>query len=73
MFGPLTASSSSPPWPCTTHALVTLREANAPTIASIMFGIATPTNMFEIGAGFAIGPSKLNTVGIPISRRDGPV
>ena len=72
VFGPLTASSSSPPWPCTTHALVTPRDCSAAAILSMTAGNATPTSMFDTGAGFAMGPSRLNTVGMPISRRDGP-
>ncbi|ORV94700.1 hypothetical protein AWC13_22085 [Mycobacterium kubicae] len=61
-------SSSSPSSPCTTSTL-DRRAANTPAITSARLAKAQPINPARGRAGLVSGPSKLNTVGTPISRR----
>ncbi|KWX21088.1 hypothetical protein AFM11_27330 [Mycolicibacterium wolinskyi] len=61
-------SSSRPSSPCTTSALEP-RVANTPAITSARSAHAQPINPARGVAGLVSGPSRLNTVGTPISRR----
>ncbi|KZS63495.1 hypothetical protein A4G27_02660 [Mycobacterium kansasii] len=61
-------NSSSPSSPCTTSTL-DRRVANTPAITSARSANAQPINPARGRAGFVSGPSRLNTVGTPISRR----
>ena len=45
---------------------------NVSTMRSAKAALATPITCRRTRPGLAIGPSRLNTVGMPISRRDGP-
>ncbi|KAB7757079.1 hypothetical protein MPHL43072_20180 [Mycolicibacterium phlei DSM 43072] len=64
-------SSSSPSSPCTTSTL-DRREANTPAITSASSPQAQPIRPARGVAGLVSGPSRLNTVGTPISRRTAP-
>ena len=68
--GPVVVSSSSPP-PWTTHASVDPWARSDASMRSAKRASATPMIWRRTRPGLAIGPSRLNTVGIPISRRDG--
>jgi len=61
-------SSSRPSSPCTTSTL-DRRVANTPAITSASSPHAQPINPARGAAGFVSGPSRLKTVGTPISRR----
>ena len=61
-------SSSRPSSPCTTSTLER-RVANTPAITSARSPHAQPISPARGEAGFVSGPSRLNTVGTPISRR----
>jgi DNA polymerase-3 subunit epsilon len=61
-------SSSRPSSPCTTSTLER-RVANTPAITSARSAHAQPIRPARGPAGFVSGPSRLNTVGTPISRR----
>ncbi|BBX52836.1 hypothetical protein GCM10009645_12360 [Mycolicibacterium poriferae] len=64
-------NSSSPSSPCTTSALDP-RVANTPAITSARSSHAQPISPARGDAGLVNGPSRLNTVGTPISRRTTP-
>jgi len=64
-------SSSSPSSPCTTSTL-DRRAAKTPAITSADSANAQPINPARGPAGLVSGPSRLKTVGTPISRRGGP-
>ena len=68
--GPVVVSSSRPP-PWTTHASVDPWARSDASMRSAKRASATPISWRRTRPGLAIGPSRLNTVGIPISRRDG--
>ena len=68
--GPVVVSSSSPP-PWTTQASVEPWARSDASIRSAKRASATPISWRRTRPGLAIGPSRLNTVGMPISRRDG--
>ena len=68
--GPVVVSSSSPP-PWTTHASVEPWARSDASIRSAKRASATPISWRRTRPGLAIGPSRLNTVGMPISRRAG--
>jgi len=61
-------SSSRPSSPCTTSTLER-RVANTPAITSASSPHAQPMSPARGEAGFVSGPSRLKTVGTPISRR----
>ncbi|BBX73175.1 hypothetical protein MSHI_10810 [Mycobacterium shinjukuense] len=61
-------NSSSPSSPCTTNTL-DRRAANTPAITSASLANAQPIKPARGWAGLVNGPSRLNTVGTPISRR----
>ncbi|ORV49966.1 hypothetical protein AWC03_00910 [Mycobacterium europaeum] len=61
-------NSSSPSSPCTTKTL-DRRAANTPAITSARSANAQPISPARGLAGLVSGPSRLNTVGTPISRR----
>ena len=61
-------SSSSPSSPCTTSTLQR-RAANTPAITGASSAKAQPINPARGRAGLVSGPSRLNTVGTPTSRR----
>ncbi|AKS36454.1 hypothetical protein AFA91_18805 [Mycolicibacterium goodii] len=61
-------SSSRPSSPCTTSTLEP-RAANTPAITSARSAHAQPIRPARGPAGLVSGPSRLNTVGTPISRR----
>ncbi|OBH50023.1 hypothetical protein A5682_26150 [Mycobacterium mantenii] len=65
-------NSSSPSSPCTTSTL-DRRAANTPAITSARSANAQPINPARGLAGLVSGPSRLNTVGTPISRRTADV
>ena len=67
---PVVVSSSSPP-PCTTHASVEPCARSDASMRSAKRALATPISWRRTRPGLAIGPSRLKTVGIPISRRAG--
>jgi DNA polymerase III subunit epsilon len=64
-------SSSRPSSPCTTSTL-DRRVANTPAITSARSPHAQPIRPARGEAGFVSGPSRLKTVGTPISRRTTP-
>ncbi|OBA97403.1 hypothetical protein A5662_16935 [Mycobacteriaceae bacterium 1482268.1] len=64
-------SSSSPSSPCTTSTL-DRRVAKTPAITSARSAHAQPISPARGEPGLVSGPSRLNTVGTPISRRAGP-
>ncbi len=64
-------SSSRPSSPCTTSTL-DRRVANTPAITSASSPHAHPIRPARGEAGFVSGPSRLKTVGTPISRRTTP-
>ncbi|MDA4107985.1 hypothetical protein MHOL44478_12015 [Mycobacterium holsaticum DSM 44478] len=64
-------SSSRPSSPCTTSTLAPL-VANTPAITSARSPQAQPIRPARGEAGLVNGPSRLNTVGTPISRRTTP-
>ena len=70
MLIPVVVSSSSP-LPCTTHAVSEpcTRQRGQHQLDALDPS-ATPISWRRTRPGLAIGPSRLNTVGIPISRRD---
>ena len=61
-------NSSSPSSPCTTSTL-DRRAANTPAITSARSANAQPISPARGQAGLVSGPRRLNTVGIPSSRR----
>ncbi|OMB93881.1 hypothetical protein A5733_15795 [Mycobacterium sp. NS-7484] len=61
-------NSSRPSSPCTTNTLEP-RAAYTPAITSARSSNAQPINPARGEAGLVSGPSRLNTVGTPISRR----
>jgi len=61
-------NSSSPSSPCTTSTLAR-RAANTPAITGARFSNAQPIKPARGQAGLVSGPSRLKTVGTPISRR----
>ncbi|GAB4971686.1 hypothetical protein MAHJHV53_45700 [Mycobacterium avium subsp. hominissuis] len=65
-------NSSSPSSPCTTSTLER-RAANTPATTSASSANAQPINPARGRAGLVSGPSRLNTVGTPISRRTAEV
>ena len=68
--GPVVVSSSSPP-PWTTQVSVEPWARSDASMRSAKRASATPITWRRTRPGLAIGPSRLNTVGMPISRRDG--
>ena len=60
--------SSSRPLPCTTQAACEPWRRSEASIRSATAGLATPISWRRTRPGLAIGPSRLNTVGMPISR-----
>ena len=64
---PVVVSSSRPP-PCTTHARSDPCSRNDASMRSATAGLATPISCRRTRPGLAIGPSRLNTVAMPISR-----
>jgi len=64
-------NSSRPSSPCTTSTLER-RVANTPAITSASSAHAQPIKPARGAAGFVSGPSRLKTVGTPISRLTTP-
>src|SRR6267142_156574 len=60
-----------PSAPCTTHARVVPSIINARARSSVNSGRGTPTSWRVAPAGFVNGPSRLNAVRTPSSRRTG--
>ena len=68
--GPAIEISSNPSRPWTTTECSDPSLTNVVAISSTRSGLATPKTCLWAPAGFVSGPSRLNTVGIPISRRN---
>ena len=68
-LSPVFEISSSPSAPCTTNARSVPSSASTRASGSVSAAAATPITWAFALAGFVSGPSKLNTVRMPISLR----